>query len=49
MPQGDAYGYLPADHAAEGTKIEVLFFGRRYPATVRSDPLYDPKGLKLRR
>ena len=46
--QSIAYGYLPADHAAEGTKVELCFFGRRYGATVRHDPLYDPEGQKLR-
>jgi glycine cleavage system T protein len=46
--QSIAYGYLPADHAAEGTKVELYFFGQRYPATVRRDPLYDPEGKRLR-
>jgi glycine cleavage system T protein len=45
--QSIAYGYLPADHAAEGTKAEVFFFGQRYAATVRRDPLYDPEGQKV--
>jgi hypothetical protein len=25
---GIAYGYLPADQAAEGTKMELYFFGQ---------------------
>jgi glycine cleavage system aminomethyltransferase T len=37
--QSIVYGYLPADHASEGTKVEVLFFGKRHPATVRREPL----------
>ena len=43
-----AYGYLPVASAAPGTKVEVLYFGRRYPATVVAEPLYDPRGERLR-
>ncbi|HYN89410.1 MAG TPA: aminomethyltransferase family protein, partial [Ardenticatenaceae bacterium] len=45
---GIAYGYLPLEHAAEGTKLEIEYFGQRYPATVSCEPLYDPKHAKLR-
>jgi glycine cleavage system aminomethyltransferase T len=34
-----AYGYLPADRAAPGTRVEVQYFGTRYPATVAQEPL----------
>ena len=44
-----AYGYLPVASAAPGTKVEVLYFGRRYPATVAAEPLYDPRGERLQR
>jgi glycine cleavage system aminomethyltransferase T len=44
--QSIAYGYLPADHAVEGTKVELYFFGQRYPATVRRDPLNGSKSWK---
>ena len=37
-----AYAYLPAEHAEVGTSVEVEYFGRRYPATVSEEPLYDP-------
>jgi glycine cleavage system T protein len=46
--QSIAYGYLPATHAPQGTKVDVSFFGRHYPATVRPEPLYDPENRRLR-
>jgi glycine cleavage system aminomethyltransferase T/glycine/D-amino acid oxidase-like deaminating enzyme len=42
------YGYLPLEHAAEDTKVEVQYFGRRYPATVVKEPLYDPEMTRLK-
>ena len=44
-----AYGYLPVEYAAEGTQVEVAYFGERYPATVTKDPLFDPAGKRLRK
>jgi glycine cleavage system T protein len=46
--QSIAYGYLPATHAPQGTKVDVGFFGRRYPSTVRRELLYDPENRRLR-
>ncbi|HLY22216.1 MAG TPA: FAD-dependent oxidoreductase [bacterium] len=46
--RGIAYGYLPPSHAAPGTSLEIEYFGGRHPATVSREPLYDPKGLRLR-
>ena len=43
-----AYGYLPIDLAVEGTQVEVEYFGSRLAATVTSDPLWDPKGERLK-
>jgi glycine cleavage system T protein len=43
-----AYAYLPADHAAFGTKVEVEIFGERVPGVVTREPLYDPKSLRVR-
>jgi len=43
-----AYGYLPLGHAAPGTEVEIQYFDRRYRARVTEEPLYDPKGLRLR-
>jgi glycine cleavage system aminomethyltransferase T/glycine/D-amino acid oxidase-like deaminating enzyme len=46
--RGIVYGYLPVAHATPGTGVEVEYFGRRYPATVAAEPLYDPQNAKLR-
>jgi glycine cleavage system T protein len=42
-----AYAYLPPD-CMPGSTVEVQVFGRWVPATVSSDPLYDPKGERIR-
>ena len=42
------YGYLPIDHAAPGTEVEVLYFDQRFAATVVEEPLYDPGMKKIR-
>jgi glycine cleavage system aminomethyltransferase T len=44
--------YLPPDHAIEGTKLAVEYFGERYPVTVAvagSTPLFDPQNERIRR
>jgi glycine cleavage system aminomethyltransferase T len=46
--RGIVYGYLPADIAQEGTSVEVEYFGNRHAARVAADPLFDPKGERLR-
>lgn len=43
-----AYGYLPGDHAKEGAKVEIEYFGERHSAIVASEPLFDPRGRRLR-
>jgi dimethylglycine oxidase len=43
-----AYGYLPVELAAEGTKVEVEYFDERLAATVATEPLFDPKGERLK-
>jgi glycine cleavage system aminomethyltransferase T len=42
------YGYLPAELAVEGTPVEVEYFDERLSATVSAEPLWDPKGERLR-
>jgi glycine cleavage system aminomethyltransferase T len=42
------YGYLPVEYTHVGTKVEIEYFGERYTATVRSEPLYDPEMKKLK-
>ena len=46
--RGIVYGYLPVDHAAAGTSVDVLYFGERLQATVANEPLYDPDGRRMK-
>lgn len=46
---GIAYGYLPPEYAEEGTGLEIAYEGERYPATVASEPLFDPGREKILR
>jgi glycine cleavage system aminomethyltransferase T len=41
-------GDLLADLAAEGTHLEIEYLGERLSATVSAEPLWDPKGERLR-
>ena len=43
-----AYAYLPFAYSDPGTKVDIVYFNERYPATVSSEPLYDPEGIKMR-
>jgi glycine cleavage system T protein len=43
-----AFAYLPADAADAGTELSVEVFGERVEGTVADDPLYDPKGERIR-
>ncbi len=43
-----AMGYVPPELAADGTTLEVEINGEFYPATITAQPLYDPKGAKMR-
>ncbi len=42
------YGYLPLEFAEKGTEVEVVYFGRRQPATVSDDPQFDPQMSRLK-
>ncbi|MGJ8524733.1 Dimethylglycine oxidase [Halomonadaceae bacterium LMG 33818] len=44
-----AYAWLPADRAVPDEKVEIEYFGDRYVATVRSEPLFDPDMTHIRR
>jgi glycine cleavage system aminomethyltransferase T len=46
--QSIAYGYLPIEYAQPGTQVAIEYFGQRYAATVVREPLFDPKGERLR-
>jgi glycine cleavage system aminomethyltransferase T/glycine/D-amino acid oxidase-like deaminating enzyme len=43
-----AYGYLPIELAVEGTPVAIEYLGGRLPATVAAEPLWDPKGERLK-
>jgi 4-methylaminobutanoate oxidase (formaldehyde-forming) len=43
-----AYAYLPIELAVPGTTFEVEVFGERVPAAVADEPLWDPKGERIR-
>lgn len=43
-----AYTHLPIEHSAPGTAVEIECFGERHRATVTKEPLFDPKGERLR-
>jgi len=43
-----AYAYLPAASADPGTPVEVEIFGEWVGGEVAAEPLYDPRGERLR-
>ena len=43
-----AYAYLPPDRAAIGIRGDVEVFGERVGFEVAAEPLYDPKGERIR-
>ena len=43
-----AYAYLPSELAVTGTSLEVEVFGEWIGAEVADEPLYDPKGERIR-
>ncbi len=43
-----AFAYLPADLATPGTRTEVEVFGERIGAEIANEPLWDPKGERIR-
>jgi 4-methylaminobutanoate oxidase (formaldehyde-forming) len=43
-----AYAYLPVEHAAAGTPVAVEFFGEWVDGLVAAEPLWDPRGERVR-
>jgi glycine cleavage system aminomethyltransferase T len=43
-----AYAYLPAEHAEPGTEVAVEIFGEWVGGEVAAEPLFDPKGDRVR-
>jgi 4-methylaminobutanoate oxidase (formaldehyde-forming) len=43
-----AYAYLPVDYTKIGTRLEIELFGERVGAEVVKEPLWDPKGERIK-
>jgi 4-methylaminobutanoate oxidase (formaldehyde-forming) len=43
-----AYAYLPPERAEPGTAVELDIFGRWVGGEVASEPLFDPRGERVR-
>ncbi len=43
-----AYGYVPVAASAQGTRLAIELFGDAVAATVSREPLYDPRGEKVK-
>jgi 4-methylaminobutanoate oxidase (formaldehyde-forming) len=43
-----AYAYLPAELAAPGTSVAIEFFGEWVEGLVAAEPLWDPRGDRVR-
>jgi dimethylglycine dehydrogenase len=43
-----ALGFLPVAAIADGVAVEIEILGERRPATLVSEPLFDPKGERMR-
>ena len=48
LGRGFGLAYVPPELALEGATVEVMVEGRRVPATVTLEPVYDPEGQRLR-
>ena len=46
--RGIVYGYLPVEYSDVGTSVDVLYFDQRLQATVQKEPLYDPRGDRMK-
>lgn len=44
-----AYAWLPVELTEPGTQVDISYFGRRVPAEVATEPLYDPGMEKIKR
>jgi 4-methylaminobutanoate oxidase (formaldehyde-forming) len=43
-----AYAYLPTAATEPGAEVDVEIFGEWVPGEVAAEPLYDPRGDRLR-
>ncbi|MBA3489556.1 MAG: FAD-dependent oxidoreductase [Longispora sp.] len=44
-----AYAWLPASASIPGTRVHIEYFGEKLPATVTTEPLFDPDMACIRR
>ena len=42
------YGYLPIEYTKVGTALEIEYFGETVGAVVEREPLWDPKGDRIK-
>ncbi|HYP44940.1 MAG TPA: FAD-dependent oxidoreductase [Propionibacteriaceae bacterium] len=49
LGQSLAYAWVPTEHAAAGTPVEIGYFGSRYRAVVTDEPGFDPEMKLIRR
>lgn len=43
-----ALGFVPSDWAQAGLEVEIEILGARRPATLVTEPLFDPAGVRMR-
>ena len=48
IAQGIGYAYLPTHFSSPGTILDVEFFGEWHSGVVKSSPLFDPDGLRIK-
>lgn len=46
--QSIAYAYLPMEFAKVGTNLDIEYFGERIAAVIEREPLWDPKGERVK-
>jgi len=46
--QSIAYAYLPLTESGVGRQLEVEVFGEWIPAVVMAEPLWDPRGERIK-
>lgn len=44
-----AYAWIDSDRAEPGTAVHVEYFGQAYPASVATEPLFDPEMTRIKR
>ena len=42
------YAYLPLEHSAAGTTVDIEFFGQWKSGTITAEPLFDPDNSRIR-